>query len=163
MGWENIVVDFTFGSFRWKEFRNREANASECIARILGVAAACFFGDAEAVSRYHHLHIAFQLDNRKQADCDSYCPRVPALNKLTGKTSSYAIRNAGNVRNVVAAVTGMTQSCIKTDRLRNLNLGTWICLRRRKNPVNVVANIFRCKYLYAAFASVKNAFFCKYA
>lgn len=108
MGWENITVIVAFCCVRWEELGNGEADASECIAGIFCIAAALFLRNAEAVCGNQHLHIPLQLNNREQSYRNSNCSRVAALNKLARKASSYAVRNAGNISNIITTIAWMT-------------------------------------------------------
>ena len=50
-----------------EEFVNREADSLECIAGVLGVAAAFLGGYAEIISGDKHLYVAFKLNDCENA------------------------------------------------------------------------------------------------
>ena len=155
-----ISVLCTIG-FRREKLRNRETDSAERFARILSVASAFFFGNAETVGGNQQLDIAFQLNDGEHTKCYAHGSGIAALYTVTAETSAYTVRNAADVRDVVATITRIAKSCIQANRFCNLYFCTWICLTGRKYAVCLIIDIFRCEHLYTSVAAVKNAFLCK--
>lgn len=69
-----IVILIQIAQVRREEFVCRELDAPEQVAGVLRAAArrALFFRNTEIISWDHHLDIAFDLDNGKQANSDEH-------------------------------------------------------------------------------------------
>lgn len=149
---------------RWEELINRKAHLAEQFARVVGRRAALLVRQTVVVNGDEHLHVAHQLHNGENTDCDidetlTIFSEVSAVGRADVFGDIAAAATAASASNV----TFFGDAAAQDDGLCNLYAAARHIACGHFLPIVLFGTEFTAEHLDATFAAVENYLFVKHS